>query len=210
MKIKIALLTSILVIMYSFQVTATEIGFTAGIIKGYSGSVELSGGNEPLESYGMPTSIFVLNDKIRYSYDHYEQYTSGSFYYATNDSTYTRQVVLKNDVFSVSYQADISKKETFDAYANAGIGLFQSSRVYTSTVKGYHLTSSSIRKSGNDFDIGLVLSAGAKKAIKNSFIGAELKYFIKEMTYEAPEGYTTEHKHDIGGYIVSVTTGVSF
>lgn len=208
---KANLILALLFIILPILSFAEEMGLRVEIISSYSGSVEIfEDQSENLNGAGIPYSIYVISDFLKYSFTHYEMYASDK--YSSDGYTGRGSVLISNDIFAVEYFKSISETAGIRTYGSAGIGLFKSSSVgYEYVPDGISwITNGGASRSSNNFDPGFVASLGAKKTFEKSFVGAEFNYINKSIKTENDAGGDTPDPIDIGGYMISFTTGILF
>lgn len=203
-------LVCVVVLLFSTQLMAAEIGFRSGLINSYAGDIELfSGQKAKLQDADSPLSLFVQLDKVRVSYTQYTQHASDK--YSSGGYTGVASTVLNNSYLSLDYLFDIGEDE-YPPYAGVGVGLFRSVYTFHGTVTDGStiVTLSGSARTSNAFDTGFILIAGKKFPVGGGYIGAEANYISKDITYEPNEGGTAGDAVNIGGTILAVTAGVKF
>ncbi|MBU2513934.1 hypothetical protein KJ966_21555 [bacterium] len=215
LKIRVILLSFGAIWLTLSPAIADEFGFTGGLLTFYSGSIDVGAEDEkPLENSGTPYQIYSLLGNIRIAFMHYEQYAQHLEIEKSSALLYT--VSIKNDVLLLMYQDSFFPKNekyydfetktyndpdpddsSIDIYWNVGVGLFNSSMDWNNCYF----------KTDGDFNVGFSLGVGAKKIFENTFIGLELLYLNKTQYFHTT-AYTYDFEVNIGGAILSLTTGI--
>ena len=203
-------IVSVMILFFSAQVMAAEIGFRSGLISNYFGEVELfSGQKVRLKDADTPLSLFVKLDKVRVSYTQYTQHASDK--YSSGGVTGVSSVIARNSFLSFDYLFDIGEDE-YPPYVGVGIGLFRSNYTWDATITDGStiITVSGSVRTSNAFDAGFIFIAGKKFPVGSGYIGAEANCISKDITPEPNAGESTGDPVNIGGTILAITAGVKF
>lgn len=234
--IKTGLIMLCLSFCWAHSSFAAEVGLNLGMMADYTGNFEeldtdaereIQFGSD-LEDAAMPVYLFLIYNRIKLGYLHYEQYSAKAYPSSASANSMLVDndkgtVLIRNDVFTVGYQHDLPLAvfslnpffSTMSIYGSGSLAFFKSTMnveisKYGSVGRSEPGSYSANLKSEPQLSMGFILSFGLKKMIDNIFVGCDLTYINKTINYERIPSLADQVKVDIGGFIYSITAGVVF